>query len=229
MEVHGQLLESRADPSALLQPPDALLDHRALPVRLSVNRTNGSRRACSLSLVRDDRLDPVQLTSRERAGRCTPCRPRAAWASCVAGASRGDEVATTDSRRVLSCTRPFTSTASGTPAPSVTRWNFDQTRLARGPARGRAARRVRSRRQPRPRRGLNHRQSMYPAEATLALVRQRRSGRTPSATATVADRATGRRCAGPRRCRIRRGSLAGRPSEPGCAGRAVRPAPIARP
>ena len=41
MKVNGQLLEPRADASALFEPADALLDHRTLAIRLFVERHRG--------------------------------------------------------------------------------------------------------------------------------------------------------------------------------------------
>ena len=132
MEVHGQLLESRADPSAR---------RTARPPRAAGRRS--SRRACSLSLCGMTGSIPCSFNqSRTRAVRLVAREPL----------GRGDH-----RRRVLSCTCPaVTSTASGTPAPSVTRWNFDPNPPRPRPSawsRGSSGCRSRLFCQPRPRRG----------------------------------------------------------------------------
>jgi len=55
MEVHGQLLESRADAAVLLEPPDALLDDVPLTIRLLVERRGRIVPRVFVVLVRDDR------------------------------------------------------------------------------------------------------------------------------------------------------------------------------
>jgi hypothetical protein len=57
-EVHGQFLESRAQTTALLEPPHALFDHAAPSVELAVETLPSVLRVLVLP-PRDDRLDRV--------------------------------------------------------------------------------------------------------------------------------------------------------------------------
>ena len=59
MEVHGQLLEPRADAAEFLQPADALLGDAAAPVCQAVEPDRRVMAGVFVLLVRDDRLDPL--------------------------------------------------------------------------------------------------------------------------------------------------------------------------
>src|SRR5690606_35210018 len=61
MEVHRQLLESRADATVFLQPADALLDYVPLPVRLLVELHATIPPRCLAVLVRDHWTDALFL------------------------------------------------------------------------------------------------------------------------------------------------------------------------
>ncbi len=57
MEVDGQFLEARANASRFLHPSDALFDHCALPIRLSIKVHPAIMAGCFVLLVRNDRSD----------------------------------------------------------------------------------------------------------------------------------------------------------------------------
>src|SRR4051794_41745757 len=59
--MDGQLLVPGADPAALLEPPDALLDDVPAAVRRLVERDGRVVAGPLVVLVRDDRLDAVGL------------------------------------------------------------------------------------------------------------------------------------------------------------------------
>src|SRR5262249_28121083 len=121
--VDGELVEAGAHGPALLQPPDALLDHRPTAVRLPVEPTTPVVGSLVLP-TGDDVLDPVAPQPAPDPRGAVPLvarqlhRPAPRPAPPVGDA----DLVMTRSNCGLSCLCPaVTSTARGRPLPSVTR------------------------------------------------------------------------------------------------------------